>query len=275
MRFLHLLLVHQEPPAVLALRRYLAAVAPQSRFLICHGGTRASFDALDDREAIFVASPDLRSDPLTYQSYSEALEGAWSAVVRDDPAIDAVSLLEFDHLILRADFEHALADAFARSGADFLGKEAGDRTRTNWPHQIRFRGDPDLLAHLAALSVREDRTRIFGCLGTGFAMRREALAAFAAVTGRPRCFMEAYVPTLVHHLGFRVADVDAVSDVYRHVAWKPPRTIEEAIALKAAGAYCVHPVKALDQIDRVRAAPGPAGGLAPGRPAATIGPLGR
>jgi hypothetical protein len=53
--------------------------------------------------------------------------------------------------------------------------------------------------------------------------RRDTLEAFASVTDAPHAYLELFVPTVVYHLGFDVAD---------------------------------HPFKALDALDAVRAAPG-------------------
>ena len=74
-------------------------------------------------------------------------------------------------------------------------------------------------------------------------LSRSALKSYVEVREHPPCYCETYVPTLLHHLGFRVVDVDAHSDLYRYVRWLPVFSAEEAIALARDGAVFVHPVK--------------------------------
>ncbi len=56
--------------------------------------------------------------------------------------------------------------------------------------------------------MRKDLTRLYGCLGDGMWLSREALNAYVGVGEHPPCYNETYAPTLLHHLGFRVVDVD-------------------------------------------------------------------
>ena len=157
-------------------------------------------------------------------------------------------LIEYDHLILDPDFERRLAELAADTGADFLGKNCVDRTATNWEHYVRFRGDRRLLTHLRRISVRENRERLFGCLGDGMWLTREALRAYVHTGDHPPCYCETYVPTLLHHLGFRVVDIDAHSDLYRHVRWLPAFGPEEAVSRFQDGATFLHPVKDRDAV---------------------------
>ena len=59
---------------------------------------------------------------------------------------------------------------------------------------------------------------------------RRALRAYVDVDEHPPCYCEIYVPTLLHHLGFRVVDVDAHSDLYRDVRWLPPFDADQVMA---------------------------------------------
>ena len=204
------------------------------------------------REKVFVDDPTLRGAPRTYQSYHVTLDELYRAFVRDDPAIDAVYLFEWDHVVLRGDFEAPLAALAERHGAGFMGKSCVERTGTNWHHYTRFRRDPALLAHLREHSVREDPTRMYGTLGNGFWISRDALAAYVAVEQRPPAYGELYVPTLIHHLGFRVVDIDG--DLYRHVRYEPELSEADVLAIKRAGGWFGHPFKAQGAFDRILAA---------------------
>ena len=94
--------------------------------------------------------------------------------------------------------------------------------------------------------MRDDPARLFGCLGTGFAMRRDVLASYAALEHLGGVYVELYLPTVVHHLGHRVEDMDRHGDLYHHVRAAPPYTVAEAQALARGGALVVHPLKDAD-----------------------------
>ncbi len=243
MSTLNVMLTHLPAGEVDAQLVALRAVAPGSRFAVCHAGDPAEFARVADRDKAFVDDPSLRGAPRSFQSYDRTLAVVHERWLRDEPAIDAVYLFEFDHLILRAGFERALDELAQRTGAGLLGKGASVRNATNWHHYTRFRRDPALLSHLRELSTRDDPSRLFGMVACAMWLSRAAVESYVAVATHPRCYGELYVPTLLHHLGHRVVDVDAVSDLYRHVRWAPVYDAAQAEALRRAGATFLHPVK--------------------------------
>ncbi|MBA2475347.1 MAG: hypothetical protein H0V40_05260 [Actinobacteria bacterium] len=260
MTTLNVVLTHLPPAAVNEGLSFLDEVAPQARFAVCHVGDEDALAGVAREEKVFVDEPSFNGLPYTYQSLNAILDGVHDRLVRPDPGIDAVYLLEYDHLVLRPDFEERLSAVAAATGADFMGKTCGERTATNWFHYVRFRRDERLLEHLRSVSVRADPTRMYGCLGNGFWLSRTALEAFVAVEDHPPCYGELYVPTLLHHLGFELVDIDTHSDLYRHVRWYRPFAVEEVVRLKRDGAVFVHPFKDTKAIGAVRSAPGPDSG---------------
>jgi len=258
MTTLNVVLTHLAAPVVDAGVRYLEELAPHARFVICHVGDAEDFEGVEHKQKLFVDDPSFRAPPITFQSLNMTLSGVYEQFVRDDATIRGVYVFEYDHLVLRSDFEEQLSAVATRSGADFVGKTCVERTATNWPHYVRFRRDERLLAHLRKLSTREDPARMYGCVGNGFWLTREALHAYAEVESHPPCYGELYVPTLLHHLGFKVGDIDTHSDVYRHVRWAPPFTLHEVLRLKREGATFVHPFKDLGALGAVTSAPGAA-----------------
>jgi hypothetical protein len=245
MTTLTVVLTHVDAATVDEQLGLLAQIAPGARFAVCHGGARDQFEAIAHPDTAFVDDPTLRGAPRSFQSYHVTFATIWERWVAQDPSITAVYLIEYDHLVLCGDFAARLAEVAARTGAGFLGKNAFVRNATNWEHYGRFRRDPALRAHLRRHSVREDPTRMYGTLGDGMWLSREALAGYVAVPEHPPCYGELYVPTLLHHLGHAVVDLDAESDLYAHVRWDPPYGAGEVEALQAAGVAFVHPVKDL------------------------------
>jgi hypothetical protein len=238
-----LVLTHLDGPAVDAHVDYLRRLSPNLDIVVCHGGRREAYEAVLHQPALFVEEPALRGPPMTMQSYNELLTKLWTEHMAGNDRWEAVLLLEFDHIPLRPDFTDQVLRVLAETGADFLGVDCSSRANTNWSHYLRFREDEALLTFLRSISVRDEPERLFGCLGTGFVLRRDALAAFAALQHFEPCYVELYLPTVVHHLGFRVGDLSAYPDMTRAVRWSPVYSVAVAEALAAAGAVFVHPLK--------------------------------
>jgi hypothetical protein len=250
MAVLTAVLTHLDDGLVREQLDYLHALAPESRFVVCFGGARAEFERLALEDALFIEEPSLREAPRE-RSHTSVLTTVYERVVRDDPEVEFAYFIEFDHLILRPDFEQSLVALADRTGAGLLAKSASPRNDTNWPHFLRYRDDERVNGFLASISRREDVDLRFGCLGSGMLLRREALAAFCSIGEHPHAYVEMLVPTVVHHLGFDVVDVDEHSDLYAMVGWRPEYGIEEAIAAKHDGRSFVHPFKRLDALGAI------------------------
>ncbi|HEY7152185.1 MAG TPA: hypothetical protein VH391_10930 [Solirubrobacterales bacterium] len=216
--------------------RALRELSPDAEFLCCYTGPRSEFERLGG-DAILLEDDWLGGAPRTYQSY----HGVFAALA--ERSFDALYLIEYDQLVLDPGFEAALIALAEGTGAGFMGKNCVPRNGTNWPHYARFRRDRELFDHLRRISTREDPTVIFGTLGTGMWLSRDALDSYLSLEAHPRCYGELYVPTILHHLGHPVVDIDAISDLYRHVRWQPDYELAEIASLERDGAVFVHPVK--------------------------------
>jgi hypothetical protein len=247
-------LTHLGAPVVREQLAYLRGLSPENPFVACHGGTREDFGDLDENDALFVKDPSLRG-PHFEKSINRTLATLYVARVKDDPSIDYVYLVEYDHLILRGGFADALTSLSRDHDAALLGKHAGRRNDTNWPHYLSSRDDEELNGFIAAISRRDDPAARFGCLGTGILLRRDALEAFCSLPGLPDRYIELLLPTIVYHLGFDVLDVDAVSDLYMSVRWLPEFTVAEAVAARRSGVHFVHPFKRLHRLGDITGAP--------------------
>jgi hypothetical protein len=224
----------------------LRAACPTSTFAVAYGGARPEFDAIADDAKALVADRTLGGPPRSLQSYTTLL-----GIVRDrwlarDATLDAVYLFEYDHLILRPDFERELRELAARTGAAMMGKNCTERNGTNWHHYTRFRRDPELLAHLRAITTRSRPDRLFGTLGDGIWLTAQAVESYLSLPRHPPCYGELYVPTILHHLGHEVVDIDAHSSLYEAVRWEPEVDAAELAGLQRRGAMFAHPVKDAD-----------------------------
>lgn len=247
------LITHLSAAEVARQLAYLESLAPGTRVAVCYGGARSEFDRLEHGPALFVDDPHWRAHNRE-QAYVGLLRGLWEGAVRDAPDVDLVLLLEYDQLPLRGDFEARLRAVAEASDAGLVGKWTSPRNDTNWPHYTRFRRDERLNRYIERITTRDDAARRFGCLGAGMLLRRDALGAYCEAAEEPQVYGELHVPTVIWHLGFEVADFDAHGDLYRAVRWRPEYDVEEAIALKRAGAAFVHPFKELGALDAILAA---------------------
>jgi hypothetical protein len=253
---LNLLCTHLNGPTVDRQLAYLRALAPEARFVVCHSGRHEEFEAIAHPDKLFIDDDSLRTSIARDQSPVEMLRQVHQ-LCRADPEIDAIFLMEYDQLLLRGDFESALRQLSELSGADLLGKTCVLKDSSNWIHSIRARRDPEFMAFLRRITVREGPPRLYGCLGTGFLMRREALEALVAVEPPRLVYHEMYIPTVLHHLGYRLGDFDEISDIYEEVAYRPAKTLAEVLDAKCRGHFFVHPFKDVELLDQVRRAPGP------------------
>ena len=252
MTMLNVVMTHLRAPAVSDALRYLRGIAPEARFAICHVGERSDFSELEHEDKVFVDDPSFRLPPRTFQSFHETFAALYDRFFKEDTTLHSMYLFEYDHMILDGQFEEHITKLASETGADLLGKTCGERTGTNWMHYVRFRRDERLLAHLRALSVHEDATRMYGCLGNGFWLKRAALEAYLSVEEHPLCYGELYLPTLLHHLGFRLVDIDAHSNLYRCVRPDGEFTLSELVRLKHTGETFVHPYKGPSGIPALR-----------------------
>jgi hypothetical protein len=156
-------------------------------------------------------------------------------------------------LILSPRFEQELEALADRSDAGLFAKCVSTRNDTNCPHFTRSRQDDGLNRFFEEISQRDDPTVRWGCLGDGMLIRRDALQAVAAVSDPPHGYMEMFIPSLVHHLGFELLDVDAISDLYTQLRWRPAFTVKEALAAKRAERTFMHPFKSVDALDLILA----------------------
>jgi hypothetical protein len=252
MAVLTAMITHLDPPRIGRHLDYLGAISPESTFVLCHGGSRSDFAALAYERALYIEDPSLRG-PTKEQSYTEILRRVYETYVRDDPTVELVYFIEYDHLILSARFERELEALAERSEAGLFAKCVSTRNDTNCPHFTRSRQDQRLNRFFEEISQRDDPTVRWGCLGDGMLLRRDALEAVAAVSDPPHGYMEIFVPSLVYHLGFELMDVDAISDLYTELRWRPDFSVKEALAAKRAERSFMHPFKKVDALGLILA----------------------
>ena len=112
---------------------------------------------------------------------------------------------------------------------------------TSDPHYLHHANESRFHDFFSSITRRHDREVVLAMLGTGSFWKREA---FEAVTSRPEPFpiyFELYLPTLAHHLGYRLRDFGE-QNAFASNAGDFSRCLAQ---IQASGAWMAHPIKKL------------------------------
>jgi hypothetical protein len=239
---LWVILVHQNPESVNVLHGYWNSLgySPEG-ILFVHAGKRSDYENLQVPNKVFVEDEGIRTvrHPLQKQSYAGVFREVSSWMEGRD--FGSVALVEYDHLPLIADWGDKLRAHMDGERADVLCHHLTRVDGTNASHYLYHLHDPRFSTLFNHFSVREDRQVVFNAILTGSFWRR---IAFDAVAARPDPFpvyLELYLPSVAHHLGFRVR---GFGDQDRYVQVVP---MEEPFSEKwtVQGAWSIHQVKSL------------------------------
>jgi hypothetical protein len=221
---LTIILTHQAEPLVAAMESWWRREQPGPDLLIAYGGTREQYERLRVPAKVFVDDNRLRT--RDHQRERQSFGGVFSAVnewLRVRPHYRLLHLTEFDCLPLCGDLFARLEARLATERADVLGCRLERVDGTNHPHFLYHASDPDFAPFLRQLSF----------------WTREAFSAVAEKEEDSPLYLEIALPTIAHHLGFRVRGLTDQSP------WVQPlgdfsRQLDE---LRRAGAWMAHPVK--------------------------------
>lgn len=238
----HVIICHLSPAQAQAVVERWRTVEPESIQLLAYGGTKADYDRLPpDLNAIYIAEDSLRTNnhARERQQYSGIFKSASHWLAQNDVAATHVHLAEFDVIPLVDHPGLLLVRSLQEEDADVLGFGLVDLTGTTHPHYRHEMSGAKLLEYLNGASMRELRTRLIAMLGCSSIWTRECFDAVAQLD-TPRVYLEVAMPTLAHHLGYRVRPMPEAQQ--RFVTFQGDYTsrIEE---YRQKGAWLVHPCK--------------------------------
>jgi len=241
-RVLNVVLSHQSPPEIALLAEWWGHVTAEDALLLVYGGPEADFPRIGVRNKIHVDSARLRTEdhPRERQSYTEVFAAVSEWMKGRD--FTHVYFAEFDHLPLVADLGDRLLARLAAEGADVLVHGVQRVDDTGWHHYLYHCKAPEFHRHWERISTRTDKRVVLSMLGTGSFWTRESFDAVAAEKEPFPIYLELYLPTLAHHLGFRVRPLTLEEHPYVRNLGNFRGKIREACL---AGAWTIHPVKSL------------------------------
>lgn len=240
-RVLNLLLTHQDGPAVRRMLAWWRDYAPTENVLVVFNGREDTFASLDHPSKIRVEDPRLRTTDHVRER--QGYTGVFQAAARWLAGWDFthVHFAEYDCLPIMPDLNRRQLARLEEERADVLCYQLQRVDGTNWPHVLYHDRLPGFVEHWERLSVREDKRVVLSMLGSSSFWTREAFDAVAARQEPFPIYLEIYLPTLAHHLGYRLRDWGEQNRHVKSLGDFADR-IEEA---RRDGAWTLHPVKTL------------------------------
>jgi hypothetical protein len=240
-RVLNVILSHQHRVELERLLAWWSSCAPVENLLVAYGGTEGEFKKLPDVSRVFVSDPQLRVDKVREkQSYA----GVWRAAAqwlaeRPGESFTHVYFAEFDHLPVVPDLAVKLVERLEQEQADVMGHGLRRIDGTSNVHYLYHLSNPAFMKFWRRISVRSDKQTVLGMLATGSFWTRKAFMDVAAQKEEILAYLEIYLPTLAHHLGFRVREFrDQNKCVFPILV--PGLSVERA---RQQGCWTVHPIK--------------------------------
>ena len=240
---LNLILSHQPAAAVSKMVAYWSRCVPSEGILIAYGGTKNEFDAIRHQQKFFVDDPRLRTrdHQREFQSYTRLLQAAAEFLERQGDQFQFVHFAEYDHLPLVPGLNERQIERLTAEGANLLAFHVHRVDGTNNPHFLYHVADDKFMSFWAKITRRSEPKVVLSMFGSGSFWNREAFCAVCAVKEPFPIYMELYLPTLAHHLGFRVRDFGEQNRFVR-VLKDESSHVDQA---RKDGAWTLHPVKRL------------------------------
>lgn len=242
-RVLNVILSHQSAVDVKQLLRWWSSYVPDQNVLLAYGGNEEEFNKLPDVPRIFITDTRLRVDKTREkQSYA----GIWRATVQwlqkgGNGLFSHVYFAEFDHLPLVSNLAENLLGRLEQEQADVLGHGLCRVDQTSNVLYLHHLADPEFRKFWRHVSIRSDQEVVLRMLGTGSFWTYEAFTDIGRRSEDVSIYLEVYLPTLAHHLGYRVRDFGDQNRCVSPIP-KPQCSVERAREL---GCWTVHPIKTI------------------------------
>ncbi len=241
METLNLILTHQGPEAVARMLTYWRQAVAEDSIWLAYGGKRENFDRLEHPRKVFIDSPRLRT--VDHQRERQSYIALFRALAAEPifQEVRYIHLAEYDQIPLLQGINHWQARYLEEQKADLIAYYLQRIDKTNSAHYLMHWTDDWFRDFLRQLSVREQWKAVYALKGYGTFWRREAWEAVARVREPGPIYLEQWMPTVAHHLGYRLRPIP--HDPEKRV--KPPSTpavLDAMTPHPEQSQWFVHPV---------------------------------
>lgn len=238
---LNLILTHQSASQVAKMVDYWKECVDSQSILIAHGGERNEFEKIEHAQKFFVEEPRLRTSDhqREMQSYTPLFHSAAKFLHEQGGRFQFVHFAEYDHIPLVTDLNQRQQARLEAEQADVLGFHVERIDGTSSSHFLYHAGNQAFAPFWRKISCRSESGVVLTMFGTGSFWTARAFSAVASLKEGFPVYMEIYLPTLAHHLGFRVRDF---SDQNRFVRARRGE-IDSVDQARKEGAWTLHPIK--------------------------------
>ena len=240
-RVLNLLVTHQPPAAIERMLAWWRDYCPPDNLLLAFNGDDASFGQIAHPQKVRIEDERLRTRQHSRERQS------FTAIYRETSRWLAgrdhthVHFVEFDQIPLVPDFNARQVARLEEEHADVLGFELARVDGTSQPHFLYHAALPGFADFWREISVRQDKQVVLSMFGSGSFWTRAAFDAVATLDEPLPIFLELWLPTAAHHLGYRLRDWREQGRYISSLGNFAGR-FDEA---RRAGAWTVHPVKSM------------------------------
>ena len=238
-RVLNVVLTHFDGERLDSTKRRWKDVCREEDLWIAFGGKQSKFHKLGMERAVFIGDEGLRREDnqREKQSYTGIFHAMAPVIERERP--DYVYLCEYDHVPLRSDLNALQVAEIRQEGADVMGHWLYRVDGTSHYHMLYHESDPGFLPYWQSVSGREEKGVVLSMFGSGSLWSRDAFLAIASIQQEIPCYLELYLPTLAHHLGYRVRCWEESKHMISNLP-SPKINLETA---DRRGCWTVHPIK--------------------------------
>ncbi len=238
---LNIILTHQDAPRVARMLEWWKSVVPADSIVIAYGGPDDSFAGIQWPRKVLIASDRLktRQHHKEMQSYNAAFQAVIDARFLD--GFETVHFAEYDQIPLQPGLNELQRTHLAREHADVLGYRLRRIDGSNDGHFLNHWRLPKFRELLADISVRSDPSVVLSMLGFGSFWTRDAFESVCRVAEPVPFYLEVFLPTIAHHLGFRLRPTPDVSEYASHEA--RPFSVSDMLEAARRAQWNLHPMK--------------------------------
>lgn len=207
--------------------------------LIAFGGLESEYNNITWKHKVFVDDPRLRT--RDHQREKQSYQGVFKAAAAWKPieGYDYIHFAEYDHLPLKRDLHNHYISILNEANAHVLGHDLKRIDSTNNPHCLYHLSNPDFAQFWQSISERSNPNQLYSFLGTGHFWQQQAFLHTASLPTSPSIYLELFMPTAAHHLGYKVVGHNA-SHHYISPRKDQSHCLDTAIK---KGILTIHPIK--------------------------------